>query len=69
MRRGKHASGLTSRALSEDDLRVRGGGPWDPPDLPPERRARVIDCFRVVFREEWWHHQFARRDLAVIERD
>jgi DinB superfamily len=55
--------------LSEDDLRVRVGGPWDPPDLPPERRARVIDCFRVVFREEWWHHQFARRDLALIERD
>jgi hypothetical protein len=54
--------------LSEDDLRVRVGGPWDPPDLPSERRARVIDCFRVIFREEWWHHQFARRDLAVIER-
>jgi len=53
--------------LSEDDLRVRVGGPWDPPDLPPERRARVIDCFRVVFREEWWHHQFATRDLTVIE--
>jgi hypothetical protein len=28
----------------------------------------VIDCFRVVFREEWWHHQFATRDLAAIER-
>jgi hypothetical protein len=54
--------------LSEDDLRVRVGGPWDPPNLPSERRARVIDCFRVVFREEWWHHQFATRDLAVIER-
>ena len=54
--------------LSEDELRVRVGGPWDPPDLPHERRARVIDCFRVVFREEWWHHQFATRDLAVIER-
>ena len=55
--------------LSEDDLRVRVGGPWDPPDLPSERRARVIDCFRVVFREEWWHHQYATRDLAVIDRD
>lgn len=55
--------------LSEDDLLCRVGGPWDPPDLPPERRARVVDCFRVVFREEWWHHQFATRDLAVIERD
>jgi len=54
--------------LAEEDLRMRVGGPWDPPDLPAERRARVIDCFRVVFREEWWHHQFASRDLDVIER-
>jgi hypothetical protein len=54
--------------LSEEALRVRVGGPWDPPDLPSERRARVIDCFRVVFREEWWHHQFAARDLEVLER-
>jgi hypothetical protein len=53
--------------LFEDDLRLRVGGPWDPPDLPPQRRARVIDCFRVVFREEWWHHQYAIRDLKVIE--
>ena len=53
--------------MSDDDLRVRVGGPWDPPDLSPERRARVIDCFCVIFREEWWHHRFATRDLAVIE--
>lgn len=51
--------------MSESDLQVRVGGPWDPPDLPHEHRARVIDCFRVVFREEWWHHKFAVRDLAV----
>lgn len=51
--------------LSEDDLRVRVGGPWDPPDLALEHRARVIDCFRVAFREEWWHHRFAERDLEV----
>ena len=55
--------------LSEDDLRVRVGGPWDPPGLPAERRGRVIDCFRVVFREEWWHHQFATRDLGVLEQE
>lgn len=55
--------------LSEEDLRVRVGGPWDPPDLPLDRRARVIDCFRVVFREEWWHHQYATRDLSVIETE
>jgi len=56
-------------SLTEGDLHVRVGGPWDPPDLAPERRARVVDCFRVVFREEWWHHQFATRDLAVLEHD
>ena len=54
---------------SEDDLQVRVGGPWDPPDLSIEQRARVLDCFRVVLREEWWHHQYATRDLDVIERD
>lgn len=55
--------------MSEDDLFVRVGGPWDPPDLRPEHRARVVDCFGVVFREEWWHHQFAARDLAVVAGD
>jgi len=53
--------------ISDDDLQVRVGGPWDPPGLPTESRARVLDCFRLVFREEWWHHQFATRDLAVLE--
>ena len=55
--------------LGEDDLQVRVGGPWDPPDLPAEQRARVVDCLGVVFREEWWHHRFATRDLSVLERD
>ena len=54
-------------SMSPEDVERRVGGPWDPPDLPPERRARVIDAFRVVLREEWWHHQFATRDLAVLE--
>ena len=54
--------------MVDADLLVRVGGPWDPPDLSPEHRARAVDCFRVAFREEWWHHQFATRDLAVIER-
>lgn len=64
------AAGLRDHVstIVDDDLLVRVGGPWDPPDLAPERRARAIDCFRVVFREEWWHLQFATRDLTVIER-
>jgi hypothetical protein len=29
---------------------------------------RVLDCFHVVLREEWWHHQYAIRDLAILEQ-
>ncbi len=28
----------------------------------------VKSCLHVVFREEWWHDQYANRDLAVLER-
>ena len=27
----------------------------------------VMYCLRVVFREEWWHDQYANRDLAILE--
>jgi hypothetical protein len=38
------------------------------PSGHPQGTHRVIDCFSVVLREEWWHHQYATRDLAVLER-
>ncbi len=28
----------------------------------------VMSCLHVVFREEWWHDQYANRDLAILER-
>ena len=28
----------------------------------------VMSCLHVVFREEWWHDQYANRDLAVPRR-
>jgi hypothetical protein len=34
----------------------------------PQGAHKVIDCFRLILREEWWHHQYATRDLAVLER-
>src|SRR4051812_15306200 len=37
------------------------------PDGHPQGPHRVLDCFRVVLDEEWWHHQYATRDLAVLE--
>ena len=27
----------------------------------------VLKCVHVVLREEWWHHQYANRDLSVLE--
>jgi hypothetical protein len=41
-----------------------------PPDPTghPQGNHRVLDCFHVVLREEWWHNQYATRDLAVLQR-
>jgi hypothetical protein len=51
--------------VHEDDLRTM----LEPPDAVghPQRATRMIDCFRIAFNEEWWHHQYATRDLAVLE--
>lgn len=27
----------------------------------------VMSCLHVVFREEWWHDQYANRDLAMVD--
>ena len=27
----------------------------------------VLHCVHVVLHEEWWHHQYAARDLAILE--
>jgi hypothetical protein len=27
----------------------------------------VMSCLHIVLREEWWHDQYANRDLAVLE--
>jgi len=40
-----------------------------PPDPTghPQGHFTVLACFRVVLDEEWWHHQYATRDLAILE--
>jgi hypothetical protein len=27
----------------------------------------VMSCLHVVFDEEWWHDQYANRDLGILE--
>lgn len=35
-------------------------------DSPNRGTTTVGDCIRVVLSEEWWHHRYADRDLAVL---
>jgi DinB superfamily len=35
-------------------------------DSPNGGTTTVGDCIRVVMHEEWWHHRYADRDLAVL---
>jgi hypothetical protein len=34
---------------------------------PPPRPFGVKQCLRIVLNEEYWHRQYAERDLAILE--
>jgi hypothetical protein len=40
-----------------------------PPDSPghPRKDHTVLQCLRVILKEEWQHHRYAVRDLEVLE--
>ena len=52
-------------AATDEDLAATVSPP--DPDGHPQGDTKVLYCFRVVLDEEWWHHQYATRDLAVLE--
>jgi len=52
---------LTDESLAADTKPVEGPG-WPRPVSYP-----VQTCLRVVLNEEWEHHLYANRDLAVLE--
>jgi hypothetical protein len=35
--------------------------------FPPDEERSTLDCLRVILSEEWAHHGFAVRDIAVLE--
>jgi hypothetical protein len=37
------------------------------PGWPPPASRSALECLQVVLNEEWTHHQFAVRDLDIIE--
>ena len=38
----------------------------DADGYPPTSEDTVLDCLHIVMDEEWWHHQYATRDLATL---
>ncbi len=54
-------------SASQDDL-DRPRQPNTAPGWPPPAERSAIQCLRVILDEEWTHHQFAIRDLEIIER-
>ena len=58
------------RALVEDLSPDQLGRPTacNPPWMPSSSMVPMRMCLEVVIREEWLHHGFAIRDLAVLER-
>jgi len=56
--------GLTDESLARDTEPVET--PVDAPGWPPARSFPVRECLLIVLNEEWYHRQFAERDLAVL---
>ncbi len=52
---------LDEQTLASDTVAVEAPG-WPEPRSYPVRR-----CLLTLLNEEWWHRQFALRDLAVLE--
>jgi len=48
------------RVIDDDELEREVTSPNGGP-------TTVLRCLHVVLREEWWHDQYANRDLAVLE--
>jgi hypothetical protein len=52
--------GLTDASLAAETE------PVEEPGWPPNRSFPVRKCLLIILNEEWWHRQFAERDLAVL---
>jgi DinB superfamily/Pentapeptide repeats (9 copies) len=53
---------LDEATLASDTVPVEGPG-W-----PKPRAYPVRECLLTLLNEEWWHRQFALRDLALLEQ-
>lgn len=53
--------------LTDDDLTAAHDVPDTPGWPPPGDTVPVTDALNTLINEEWWHRQFAERDLATLE--
>lgn len=54
--------GLTAESLARSTEPVEAAG-W-----PPPRSFPVSECLLIILNEEWYHRQFAERDLDALEK-
>jgi hypothetical protein len=55
-------------ATLTDEVVAAQTDPVPPPGYPPAGSYPVRRCLRAVVNEEWLHHLYAERDLAILER-
>jgi uncharacterized protein YjbI with pentapeptide repeats len=58
----RYVDTLDDATLASDTVAVEAPG-W-----PEPRSYPVRECLLTLLNEEWWHRQFALRDLAVLEQ-
>jgi len=58
----RYVDALDDATLAADTVPVEGPGWPEPVSFP------VRECLLMIFNEEWWHRQFALRDLALLEQ-
>jgi uncharacterized protein YjbI with pentapeptide repeats len=58
----RYVDTLDDATLASDTVPVEGPG-W-----PEPRSYPVRECLLTLLNEEWWHRQFALRDLAQLEQ-
>jgi hypothetical protein len=58
----RYVDALDDATLASDTVPVEGPG-W-----PEPRSYPVRECLLTLLNEEWWHRQYAQRDLAVLEQ-
>lgn len=57
----RYLDSLDDATLAADTVAV------DAPGWPESRSYPVRECLLTILNEEWWHRQYALRDLAVLE--